>query len=120
TTPNKQHGPHSNRVGAVELSRGIPAGALQRSDVLCLRALRALTDLELHLLVLLQAAVSRTLDFGVMHEHIRSAVLALNEAVALLSAEPLDGAFCHACLLAGSAGTASCSPRAFLAVQRVS
>src|SRR6266568_3329024 len=65
-----------------------------RSDALRLWALGTLAYLELHLLVLLQAAVARTLDLRVVHEHIRSAVIKLDEAVALLSTEPLDGAPC--------------------------
>src|SRR6266487_4359294 len=60
-----------------------------------LRALRALGHLELHVLVLLEAAEAVAVNLGVVHEDVRS-VGAGDEAVALLRVEPLDGSLCHA------------------------
>src|SRR6185312_1691836 len=56
--------------------------------------LRALGYLELHVLVLLQAAEAVAVNLGVVHEDVRS-VGAGDEAVALLRVEPLDGSLCH-------------------------
>src|SRR5580693_10730007 len=73
------------------------AGPAQRSgdaNVSGLRALRALGHLELHLLVLLEAAEALAVNLGVVHEDVRS-VGAGDEAVALLSVEPLDGSLSH-------------------------
>src|SRR6516165_282871 len=59
-----------------------------------LRALRALGYLELHVLVLLEAAEAVAVNLGVVHEDVRS-VGTGDEAVALLRVEPLDGSLCH-------------------------
>src|ERR1035437_4768627 len=67
----------------------------QRADVLRLRALGALGDVELNLLVLVKRAVSAAGDGRVAREHVGTAVLGSNEAEALLSVEPLHGACCH-------------------------
>src|ERR1700683_3680339 len=64
------------------------------ADVSGLRALRALGHLELHVLVLLEAAEAVAVNLGVVHEDVRS-VGAGDEAVALLRVEPLDGSLCH-------------------------
>src|SRR6185312_4079272 len=71
-----------------------PAGGLGGANVGGLRALRALGHLELHVLVLLQAAEAVAVNLGVVHEDVRS-VGAGDEAVALLRVEPLDGSLCH-------------------------
>src|SRR5438874_1056171 len=71
-----------------------PAGGSDGADAGRLRALRALGYLELHVLVLLQAAEAVAVDLGVMHEDVRP-VGAGDEAVALLRVEPLDGSLCH-------------------------
>src|ERR1700724_1806667 len=73
---------------------GLPACGSGRADVGGLRALRALGYLELHVLVLLQAAEAVAVNLGVVHEDVRS-VGAGDEAVALLRVEPLDGSLCH-------------------------
>src|SRR5271170_5585937 len=59
-----------------------------------LRALRALSHLELHVLVLLEATEAVAVNLGVVHEDVRS-VGAGDEAVAFLRVEPLDGSLCH-------------------------
>src|SRR4051794_41325059 len=69
------------------------------ADVLRLRALRALRDVELDLLVLVEGLVALRLDGRVVHEDVVAAVLLRNEAEALLGVEPLDGALSHARLL---------------------
>src|SRR2546430_15445492 len=74
--------------------RASPAGGSGGADAGCLRALRALGYLELHVLVLLQAAEAVSVNLGVVHEDVRS-VGAGDEAVALLRVEPLDGSLCH-------------------------
>src|SRR5690606_23915015 len=67
----------------------------QRADVLRLRALRTLRDVELDLLVLVQRAVAARLDGRVVGEHVSAAVLGGDEAEALLSVEPLHGSNSH-------------------------
>src|SRR5580704_15068262 len=71
-----------------------PARGSDGADVGGLRALRALGHLELHVLVLLEAAEAVTIDHGVVHEDVRS-VGAGDKAVALLRVEPLDGSLRH-------------------------
>src|SRR3954470_2918677 len=61
-----------------------------------LRALLALGHLELHPLVVVQAAVTRTCDFAVVDEQVAAAVIRGDEAVALFAVEPLDRALRHA------------------------
>ena len=63
--------------------------ALSRLNVRRRRTFRALFQLELHLLSLGQAFEARTLDGGVMHEYILTAVCGGNEAEALGVVEPL-------------------------------
>src|SRR5690348_13089502 len=71
-----------------------PARGSGGADAGGLQALRALGHLELHVLVLLQAAEAGAVNLGVVHEDVRS-VGAGDEAVALLRVEPLDGSLCH-------------------------
>src|SRR4051794_38423466 len=63
----------------------------------CRRFATALVALELvaELLALIQAAEARALDRGDVDEDILIAILRLNEAIALLNVEPLDGADGH-------------------------
>src|SRR3954447_23470734 len=61
-----------------------------------LRTLLALGHLELHPLVVVQAAVTRTCDFAVVDEQVAAAVIRGDEAVALFAVEPLDRALRHA------------------------
>src|SRR3954469_12262806 len=67
----------------------------ERTNVLRLRTLGALRDVELDLLVLVEGLVALRLDRGVVNEDVVAAVLLGDEAEALLSVEPLHGALCH-------------------------
>src|SRR6476620_6096778 len=60
-----------------------------------LRPLGALADLELNFLVLLQGAEAAALNFRVVDEHVRRAVLRGDEAEALLRVEPLHSSLWH-------------------------
>src|SRR5664279_273501 len=64
-----------------------------------LRALVALGDGVGDRLVLLQRAVAARLDLREVNEHIGATTIWGDEAEALLSVEPLDGALCHESLL---------------------
>ena len=64
-------------------------------DLVCLRALLALGDLELDALLLLERPVAAGLDGAVVNEDVCGAVVGGDEAVPLLGVEPLDGALCH-------------------------
>src|SRR5260370_42564918 len=70
-----------------------------RANVLSLRALRTLGDVELDLLVLVQRLVTLRLDRRVVHENVVAAVLLRDEAETLLGVEPLHGALSHCSLL---------------------
>src|SRR5436190_993057 len=63
-------------------------------DVLRFLALATGGDVELDLLALLQRAVAAALDVGVMDENV-VALLAGDEAEALLGVEELHGTCCH-------------------------
>src|ERR671922_568440 len=63
-------------------------------DVLGLRALLSLDDVELHRLPLFEVAVPLPGDAGVVNEHVGTVGLG-DEAEPLLGAEPLHGACCH-------------------------
>src|SRR4051794_17126364 len=71
------------------------------ADLLRLRALGALRDLELDRLVLFEVPVAGTLDGGEVDEDVRAAAVLGDEAVALLTVEPLDRASCHAAFYLG-------------------
>src|SRR5699024_4696971 len=60
-----------------------------------LRALGALRDLELYALRLFQRAVAVRIDRRVVDEDVGAAAVLGDEAIALLSVEPLDGSLCH-------------------------
>lgn len=66
-----------------------------RGDLLGLGTLGTLGDLELHALRLVERTVAVALDGGVVDEHVGAATILGDEAEALLSVEPLNGAFCH-------------------------
>src|SRR4051794_23453371 len=68
---------------------------LERTDVLRLRALLALGDVELHPLVLVQAAVAVCLDRRVVDEDVSAATVRGDEAEALFAVEPLHAALRH-------------------------
>src|SRR3954449_3783305 len=71
----------------------------ERTNVLRLRTLGALRDVELDLLVLVEGLVALRLDRGVVNEDVVAAVLLSDEAETLLGVEPLDGALSHAVVL---------------------
>src|SRR5262245_25504108 len=66
------------------------------ADVLRLRALGALLDVELDLLVLVKRAEPARLNGREMHEYVVSSALLGDEAEALVAVEPLDCALGHA------------------------
>src|SRR6188472_3587084 len=65
------------------------------ADVASLRALLALRDIELHLLVLLKVAVAIARDRAEVHEDVGATVVLGDEAEALLAVEPLHGSCRH-------------------------
>src|SRR4029078_12831696 len=67
----------------------------QRADVLRLRTLGALGDLELDLLVLVQGLVALGLTRRVVNEDVVAAAVLSDEAEALFCVEPLNGALSH-------------------------
>ena len=69
---------------------------LERANVLGLRALLALRDVELDPLVLLQAAVTAGLDRGEVDEDVLPSVIDADEPEALVRVEPLDCSLRHA------------------------
>src|SRR6516165_6382129 len=71
---------------------------LDALDVLCLPALRAFHNVELHLLTFLEAAEAAGLNGGEMHEDIL-AVLAADKAVALGVVKPLHCSCFHVLLV---------------------
>src|SRR5687768_3243183 len=76
-------------------SRGTrTSGGLSQLDVRRLQALIALHDLELDALAFLEGLVALHGDRGEVNEDVLP-FLALDEAVALLVREPLDGALCQ-------------------------
>src|SRR5712671_4442639 len=80
-------------------------GSLDGLDVRGLCALRALHDLERHTLPFGQRLVAVHPNRREMHEHIVAA-FALDEAVALLVREPLNGALCQLWFLLTATTTA--------------
>src|SRR6266851_6631695 len=97
TVPGPVGVPGTQVVPASE--EAVPAGAsADDRDVLPLRSLLALRDVELDLLFFFQAAVAVTLDRAEVHEHVR-ATLDRDEAVALIAVEPLHCALRHLDLL---------------------
>src|SRR5215475_1587542 len=72
-------------------------------NVLRLRSLLALCDVELDLLPFVEAAVAATSDRAEVHEHIR-ATFNLDETVALVAVEPLHRALRHLDLLRSGCG----------------
>src|SRR5437660_5540756 len=71
------------------------AGLSDRADVLGLRALSALGRGELDPLVVLEAAVTVSLDGGVVNEDVGGAVVGGDETIALVGVEPLHCALSH-------------------------
>src|SRR5690606_30518467 len=76
-----------------------------------LRALGALSDFELYALRFFQRAVAIRVNCRVVHEDVGAAAVLGDEAVALLSVEPLDGSLCHCAVsFRGRCGMAVCQP----------
>ena len=81
------------------------------TDVLGLRALLALGDVERHLLAFLQLAEALGGDVRVVGEDVGAAAVLLDEAEALFRVEPLHGASSHVVSPSmGRTGTALCVP----------
>src|SRR4051794_12929401 len=72
---------------------------LDGADLLRLRALLALGDLELDPLILLEAAVATGLDGGEVHEHVVTTSVLADETEPLVGVEPLHRTLCHCHLL---------------------
>ena len=66
------------------------------ADVVCLRPLLALAEFEGHSLSLLEGFVPAAFDGGVVDEDVLSALVGGDEAVALLTVEPLHNSLRHA------------------------
>src|SRR3954449_81530 len=75
------------------------AGISDRVDLLSLRALGALGDGVLDPLVVLEAAVTVSLDRGVVDEDVGGAVVGGGEPIALVRVEPLHCSLSHVLLL---------------------
>src|SRR4051794_4655182 len=73
----------------------------ERADVLRLRALLALGDVELHLLILVEAAEAARRDRGEVSEDVGAAVVRADKAEALVGVEPLHGTCSHVCSFVG-------------------
>src|ERR1700738_4970647 len=84
-------GPHP-RVGVPAPPNTSASGG---NDVLRLRALLALGDVEVHLLAFLELAVALGGDVRVVGEHVGAAAVLRDEAEALFRVEPLHGAGSH-------------------------
>src|SRR3954469_12934992 len=87
-------GPLEDRYAA-KAARDLRVVKSDGANVLRLRALGTLRDVELDLLVLVQGLVPLALDGRVVHEDVVAAVLLCDEAEALLGVEPLHGALSH-------------------------
>ena len=86
-------------------ARPAPEDALGRLQLAGRHLAAALIALEFvaELLALLQRAEARAFNGRDVHEHIGAAVVGLDEAVAFLAVEPLDGAALHMKSLSGHA-----------------
>src|SRR6476660_6889181 len=92
---DRPHPPRGTRPISSQIWNRSSLSRSERADVLRLRTLRALGDVELDLLVLVQRLVAVGLDGRVVHEDVVAAVLLRNEAETLLGVEPLHGALSH-------------------------
>src|SRR3954468_210152 len=91
----------------------------ERADVLRLRALLALGDVELHLLILVEAAEAARRDRGEVGEDVGAAVVRADEAEALVGVEPLHGTCSHVCSFAGCQRPHCADPYAAALITRV-
>src|SRR3954471_19046601 len=91
---------HRRRQPRLEpLATGAEKPSSDGANLLGLRALLALRDLELDALVLVEAAESAGGDRRVVDENVRAAAVLGDETEALLGVEPLHGALSHLALL---------------------
>src|SRR4029077_10821703 len=93
---------HQNEPRGDAAERPAAASALHRCagwsdwlDVLGLGALGALAGGELHPLVFLEAAVTVSLDDGVVNEDVTRSVIGGDETIALVGVEPLHCTLSH-------------------------
>src|SRR3954463_4768874 len=88
----------SRPTSARKSTAGVTTGMLvsERANLLRLRALLALGDLELDPLVLFQSAVAARLDGREVDEHVSTPAVDGDEAEALVCVEPLHGSLRHA------------------------
>ena len=90
--------PESFHADILRILKSLNLGCYFRrtGHVIRLRALRALDDVELYIVTLLQALIAFQLDGTVVHEDIR-AIVASDKPIALRIVEPLHLAFilCH-------------------------
>src|SRR4051812_9472434 len=91
--PEMMEGPHPRVEPLLAVAR--TAVRSQRADVLRLRALGTLGDLELDLLVLVQGLVALGLNRRVVNEDVVAAAVLSDEAEALFCVEPLNSALSH-------------------------
>src|SRR4051794_487317 len=91
----------------------------ERADVLRLGALLALGDVELHLLVLVEAAEAARRDRREMGEDVGAAVVRGDEAEALVGVEPLHGTCSHVCSFAGCSNPHGTDSHAAALITRV-
>src|SRR5213595_888436 len=90
--------PRPCRTSRGRISKG-SAAISDRVDLLGLRALGALGDGVLDALVVLEAAVTVSLDGGVVDEDVGGAVVGGDEPIALVRVEPLHCSLSHVLLL---------------------
>src|SRR5271157_4566915 len=73
------------------------AGSSDRLDAVSLGTLGALAGSVLHALVVLEAAVTVSLNHGVVNEDVTGSVVGGDETIALVGVEPLDCTLSHFC-----------------------
>src|SRR4051812_24559915 len=102
--------PTSARRSTAGVATGVVVS--ERTNLLRLRALLALGDLELDSLVLFQSAVAARLDGREVDEHVRTSAIDRDETEALVCVEPLHGSLRHADLSFGKCRPSDARPLA--------
>src|ERR671921_965885 len=87
--------PNSQARRAPAAERSGPFVVKSDADVLGLRTLGALGEIELDLLTLVEGLVAAGLDGGEVDEHVLAAAILRDEAETLLGVEPLDSSLSH-------------------------
>src|SRR5215211_6042179 len=77
------------------------------ADVACLRTLRPVLHLVLHLRAFSEALEALAADRAVVDEDILATVILLDKAVTLVVVEPLHGSGCHICTFSTASRTCS-------------